>query len=137
MRLGEIYKGYFPFVGSATGKARPAIFLSRDGSTNNFYKITTQYEGKSDFIKAKYFRIEDWKAAGLYKPSYIDTNIPLKMEDFRIKKLTKIGKLTRKDMENFIKFDVEKSTWFARYEEVAEEAFDDELEDDCDFEPEL
>ena len=57
----------------AEGKVRPVLAFILDKNTVSIYPITTQYKYKSDEIKAQYFKINDWPAAGLNKPSYIDT----------------------------------------------------------------
>jgi hypothetical protein len=138
MDIGEIYKGFFPYAGSvAEGKVRPAVFLFRDGYNNAFYKITTQYGRKSDFIKAKYFPIKDWVSAGLHKPSFIDTNRYMNVDDDSVKEFVRIGSLTAKDLENFKRFDERKKAWLVSSEELSENPIEDETEDidELEFEP--
>ncbi|WP_143464136.1 hypothetical protein, partial [Levilactobacillus enshiensis] len=36
------------------------------------FKITSQYEKKSAYIKQQYYPIQDWQSAGLKKPSWVD-----------------------------------------------------------------
>jgi len=54
------------------GKYRPVVILFEEESLVAIYKITSQYEGKSEAIRKHYIVISDWKEAGLLKPSYID-----------------------------------------------------------------
>lgn len=54
-------------------KCRPAIVIMLAGKEIICYRITSQYETKSDYIKSKYFEIIDWIKAGLRKESWIDT----------------------------------------------------------------
>ena len=85
------------------GKRRPALILHSDGVKVATYAITTQYESKSESIKAKYLVINDWEAAGLNKPSYIDTT--------RIRRLfpcaidnAPIGQLSQADITRLLEF---------------------------------
>ena len=57
------------------GKLRPVLVIEQQEDMLSVFNITTQYEGKSDVIRSKYFKITDWNQAGLNKPSYIDTGI--------------------------------------------------------------
>lgn len=54
-------------------KVRPAFVIKLDGNLVKTYRITSQYEQKSDYIKSKYFEIIDYIEAGLRKRSWIDT----------------------------------------------------------------
>jgi hypothetical protein len=47
--------------------------LAKDESYMEAYRITSQYVGKSEAVKAQYLEILDWQVAGLAKLSYIDT----------------------------------------------------------------
>jgi hypothetical protein len=139
MDIGEIYKGYVPFAGSAAGKVRPALFLYREeyggkgGYNNVFYKVTTQYANKSDIIKAKCYPIKDWAAAGLHKPSYVDTNRTLKIDDARLRHFVKIGSLTANDLKGFLNFDTGMAARPVPYEEPTPEEIEDV--DGLEFEP--
>ena len=65
------------------------------------FRLSSQYDNKSDFIKSKYIEITDWKSVGLSKKSWIDTvqtyQLPIDMT-----KLTYIGKLSKNDYERLI-----------------------------------
>lgn len=89
-------------------KPRPALILSLDNEQIAFYRITTKYANKSEWIKAKYFKIIDYIEAGLREQSYIDTievlDIDVAETNFRI-----IGQLTVRDRERLIEFLSEQS----------------------------
>ena len=86
------------------GKKRPVLILEQSSSDVTVFNITTQYEGKSEIIRSKYFKIEDWRQAGLSKQSYIDTNdtvtLPLSSVDVN----NPVGKLTKSDIEKLVEF---------------------------------
>jgi len=103
MDLFDIYIAYIPW--KSGGKTRPILVLGADKSFIYAYSITTKYDNKSDEIKANYFKINDWKQAGLNKESYIDTNgkeapkIPRS-----VIKTSPIGKLSENDKMRFLEF---------------------------------
>ena len=68
------------------------------------FGITTQYADKSETIKAKYYKIIDWKRAGLEKQSYIDTVRLLKLPPDVVSMAHPIGTLTQQDIELLIAF---------------------------------
>ena len=71
----QMYDIYIAFVSwGSEGKRRPILILDETAGNVKAFNITTQYDGKSDAIRAKYFTITEWKEAGLDRPSYIDTN---------------------------------------------------------------
>ena len=86
------------------GKARPVLAFIIDENTVDIYQITTQYEGKSEEVKALYFKIIDWAQAGLDKQSYVDTStlITLPINAFKGKML--IGRLTDADKQRLFDF---------------------------------
>ena len=90
------------------GKRRPALILSFGKERVSAYAITTQYENKSQYIKANYFAVKDWKRAGLNRPSYIDTNNIIKLSRSSVDN-TPIGKLSQKDEAALIEFLVERA----------------------------
>ena len=75
-----------------------------DGDEVGIYQITTQYESKSDHIRAKYFEIKDWAKAGLDKPSYVDTGTLFEIPAATLAGKTPIGKLTDADKWRFLEF---------------------------------
>ena len=102
MELYDIYIAYVSW--GSEGKRRPILILEANNGNVKAFNITTQYENKSDEIRVKYFIINDWKQAGLNKPSFIDTNkmilIPLPAIDIN----NPIGKLSETDETRLIEF---------------------------------
>ena len=102
MKSFDIYIAYVSW--GDNGKMRPVLILEQQEAIVSIFNITTQYEGKSHLIRAEYFIINDWKQAGLDKPSYVDTNtireIPIKL--FYGKK--EIGRLSTSDELRLIEF---------------------------------
>ncbi|MDR1299159.1 MAG: hypothetical protein LBJ84_02770 [Oscillospiraceae bacterium] len=98
----DIFITYMSWDGG--GKARPVLVFMLGDGTVDIYQITTQYEGKSDAIKAQYYKIADWAQAGLDRQSYIDigTLITLSKETFNGK--TPIGRLTESDKLRLLEF---------------------------------
>jgi len=52
------------------GKKRPVLVLQTTEDNISVYTITTQYASKSEAVRAKFFKINDWKLSGLDKQSY-------------------------------------------------------------------
>jgi len=103
MNLFDVYIAYVPWKNG--GKNRPVLVIGADESFIYGYSITTKYDNKSEEIKANYFRIADWKQAGLNVQSYVNTNekeapkIPRSfVKDFPI------GKLSDRDKLRFLEF---------------------------------
>jgi len=92
---------HIAYVQVEDGKYRPVVILFEKESVVAVYKITSQYEGKSDIIRSHYLAIKDWQKAGLSKPSYIDMvktyKIPLKSL-----RRTPIGTLSVRDKRALI-----------------------------------
>jgi hypothetical protein len=61
------------YVDSDKIKFRPALVIYFNGREVGYYKITSKFVEKSDYIKSKYFEIKDWLQAGLRTPSWVDT----------------------------------------------------------------
>jgi mRNA interferase MazF len=103
--MTNIYKKFdvivakFYFASSKAYKVRPAIIISSDfyheNSRGNLIAIavSSQVENKLSFE----FEIEEWKEAGLLKPSILKSNIATIEKSEVIKKL---GSLHEKDREN-------------------------------------
>jgi len=93
-----------PSTRKSNGKNRPVLVLLLSENTISVYPITTQYEKKSENIKARYFKIDDWQQAGLDRQSYIDTGILLSFPISVIKNKKPIGKLTIADKNRLLTF---------------------------------
>jgi len=108
MQPFELYIIYISWGNGASqrsgGKSRPVLVLLINNETISVYPVTTQYKNKSDFIKARYFKINDWLQAGLKKQSYIDTGILLNFPISVIKNKKPIGKLTIADKKRLLAF---------------------------------
>ena len=68
------------------------------------YPITTKYENKSDAIKAKHFKINDWAQAGLNEQSYVDTGTRLTQALSIFNDVDPIGCLTESDKQRLRTF---------------------------------
>lgn len=86
------------------GKNRPVLVRVVNEESIFVYQITTQYENKSEAIKAKYFKINDWAQAGLDMQSYVDTGTVLKLPMSTISGKVKIGELSTADKQRLIEF---------------------------------
>jgi len=85
-------------------KNRPILVLLLTENTILVYPITTQYENKSESVKSRFFKINDWQQAGLDRQSYIDTGILLSLPISVIKNKKPIGTLTISDKKRLLAF---------------------------------
>ena len=72
MRTNDLVSLYVSFVETNGGKSRPVLIRRVSEQTVEAFKITSQYEKKSAYIKQQYYPIQDWQSAGLKKPSWVD-----------------------------------------------------------------
>jgi len=86
------------------GKSRPVLVLLLKDDSVSVYPITTQYENKSEAIRARYFKLNDWAQAGLARQSYIDTGTLIKLPLSTIDKKKPIGRLTTADKQKLLYF---------------------------------
>jgi len=102
MKPFEIYIAYMEW--GSDGKNRPVLAFIVSKDIVQVYQITSQYENKSGKIKDLYFKINDWKQAGLKKQSYVDTGtlITLTLDTFKGKSL--LGKLSDNDKYRLLEF---------------------------------
>jgi len=102
MNIFDIFIAYVSW--GSGGKKRPVLILEKSVKDVTVFNITTQYETKSEAIRSKYFKINDWPQAGLDQPSYIDTNntvtLPLSSVDIE----HPVGTLTESDAQKFVEF---------------------------------
>ena len=104
-RLMEPYNIFTTYISwNNGGKSRPVLVYAINEELIRIYPITTQYENKSEKIKEKYFRINDWSQAGLDKQSYIDTGTRFTQSLTIFDKIEPIGTLTEEDKKRLIKF---------------------------------
>ena len=100
MKIFDVYIAYVTWGDS--GKRRPVLILEESVGSVTVFNITTQYENKSNDIRDKYFKINDWKQAGLERQSYIDTNQTVTLPLTAVDNL--IGKLSTSDEQRLIEF---------------------------------
>ena len=86
------------------GKVRPVLVYALDDDSVKIYPITTQYENKSESVKLRYFKINDWSQAGLDKQSYIDTGTSMKQSLSVFANLKRAGTLTESDKTKLLEF---------------------------------
>ena len=71
MNIFDIYIAYVTWGSGgnkiAGGKKRPVLILEQTAGGVTVFNITTRYEGKSEIIRSKYFKINDWQQAGLHE----------------------------------------------------------------------
>lgn len=72
MRTNDLVSLYVSFVETNGGKSRPVLIRRVSEQTVEAFKITSQYEKRSAYIKQQYYPIQDWQSAGLKKPSWVD-----------------------------------------------------------------
>jgi hypothetical protein len=102
MNIFDIFIAYISW--GSEGKKRPVLILEQQSTVINVFNITTQYGNKSDLIRSKYFKINDWQEAGLDKQSYVDTNVVRGLPPSALAGKTAIGKLTESDVQKFLEF---------------------------------
>ena len=95
------YDIHIAYIQVEDGKYRPVVILFEEETTVTVFKITSQYEGKSDAIRSKYLAVTDWKESGLIKPSYIDMVKAYEIPLTSVRR-TSIGTLSIKDKEALI-----------------------------------
>ena len=95
------YDIHIAYVQVEDGKHRPVVILFEEEAAVAVYKITSQYEGKSDAIRSQYLVISDWQEAGLSKPSYIDMVKAYRIPLISVRR-TPIGALSARDREALI-----------------------------------
>lgn len=95
---------FIPFNDSTRrGKVRPALLLQMTKSGMKVFRITSKYSTKSPRFQKQYYEIQDWKEAGLDKPSWIDIG---EAGSFELEHLNpkRIGTLSTKDINSLAEF---------------------------------
>ena len=100
MHIYDIYIAYVSWGDG--GKRRPVLILEQGGGGVIAFNITTRYDGKSQAIRSKFFKIEDWQQTGLSQESYIDTNSTVTLPLSAIEH--PIGILTEADVKRLFEF---------------------------------
>lgn len=88
----------FPFASSLKYKARPAVIISSPiyNQTSRNSLLILAISSQTDSILSMEFYVEDWKEAGLLKPSIFKSSIATIEKDVI---LTRLGTLSQKDAE--------------------------------------
>ena len=86
------------------GKFRPVLIIEQQETVVFAFIITTQYENKTEAIRSRYFKISDWRQAGLDKPSYVDTNSIMDLPPALFEGKTEIGRLSADDERRLVEF---------------------------------
>ncbi|MCL2486678.1 MAG: hypothetical protein FWE86_03650 [Oscillospiraceae bacterium] len=102
MNRFEIFIAYISW--GSGGKSRPVLFLRSNNGRVSVYPVTTQYNNKSEAIRKRYFKINDWKQAGLNVQSYVDTGTLIHLPASVISNKNPIGKLTVADKKRLFEF---------------------------------
>jgi len=102
MNIFDIFIAYVSWGNN--GKRRPVLIIRQGVNNARVFNITTRYESKSEVIRSKYFKIVDWKQAGLDRQSYVDTNDTITLPISSVDVKHPVGKLTQSDKNNLIEF---------------------------------
>ncbi len=102
MKPFEIFIVYISW--GSGGKSRPVLAFLQGGNKISVYPITSQYDDKSEAIKARCFKINDWSRSGLDKQSYIDTGTLISLPTSVVDSKKPIGQLTNEDKQRLLEF---------------------------------
>ena len=108
MKLFELYISYVSW--GSDGKYRPVLVFDLKDETTYVQSITSQYEIKSEAVRAGYFKLNDWKQAGLDRQSYVDTKSYIPIPVSALKDKTPIGKLSENDKQRLLVFMTKSKT---------------------------
>jgi mRNA-degrading endonuclease toxin of MazEF toxin-antitoxin module len=100
MSIYDIYIAYVSW--GEDGKRRPVLVLEQGTYGVTVFNITTRYDGKSEAVQSKYFKINDWRQAGLKHESYIDTNETVTLPQSSVEHF--LGTLTEADVQSLLEF---------------------------------
>lgn len=106
MRTNDLVSLYVSFVETNGGKSRPVLIRRVSEQTVEAFKITSQYEKKSAYIKQQYYPIQDWQSAGLKKPSWVDLGNIYRFPKAGLN-LKKIGHLSKLDQNKISDFTLD------------------------------
>lgn len=102
MQINEVYTAFVSWPGG--GKRRPILILKNSRDILYVFKITSKYGTKSPKVKKQYYPIQDWRDAGLKKPSFIDVGVVKRLNKRSEIKFKYVGKLTTNDIEGLALF---------------------------------
>lgn len=95
---------YVSFVDSIGGKKRPILIIESNTNSFTFFSLTRQYDKKSDRIKKQYYKLKNWKKAGLLKQTYVDIGNLREVSLNKGIEFYKIGQLSVDDIIGLSKF---------------------------------
>ncbi|MFD1471678.1 type II toxin-antitoxin system PemK/MazF family toxin [Companilactobacillus mishanensis] len=104
MNSNDLIILYVAFANSTSGKRRPVLIIQNSENNVLFFRITSKFATKSKYFQSKYYRIREWKSAGLKKVSYIDTSEVIEFSLGKIQKIYKIGELSTGDIKGLNEF---------------------------------
>ena len=100
----ELLLLYVSFTNADNGKRRPILVIKNANQELWFFSITSKYFQKSTRIKIQYYPLQDWKLAGLAKPSYIDIKSLRKTPWSNLPEAQYIGQITERDIKGLSEF---------------------------------
>ncbi|MDR3241708.1 MAG: toxin-antitoxin system, toxin component, MazF family protein [Lactobacillaceae bacterium] len=105
MKSNDVVSVYIAYSDIHGGKRRPVLVVKLDEKYIYVLRITTKFANKSPQIQANYFKIDNWREAGLNQLSYIDVGEvePLLRSKFE-NQITSIGSLHQADRVALIEF---------------------------------
>ncbi|MFM0759394.1 hypothetical protein P7J26_04210 [Streptococcus suis] len=103
MEVYSVLVSRYNYADGTGSKIRPGVVIKFNNEIIRTYRLTSQYENKSEYIKSRYLEIIDWAKANLKKPSWIDTiqYYDIENKGFNIKI---IGKLSDRDVARLKEF---------------------------------
>lgn len=99
----EVAFAFVEFTEGGKGKRRPVLITDIDGDKISFYKITSQYFNKSEYIRKRYYPIRDWLMAGLDRQSWVDTISELTYDGQKVR-FTVCGRFSNYDIDGLKQF---------------------------------
>lgn len=100
----DVATAFVFFANKREGKPRPVLVISDTDDSISFYSITSKFAEKSERIQKQYYPIQEWAAAGLFLPSWVDIRSRAEVNK-NVLKFKKIGSLSLQDvigLTNFI-----------------------------------
>ena len=100
----DVVFGYLSYGNISGGKKRPILIIKERDESFKVYKITSQFDNKSDYIKQAYYPIKNLDSAGLRKKSYVDLGQSRLVSKSKLNNSHIIGKLSLEDIRDMKQF---------------------------------
>nr|WP_276580320.1 type II toxin-antitoxin system PemK/MazF family toxin [Lacticaseibacillus parakribbianus] len=100
----QLYLADVPFDDAGTTKYRPALIIVPGRDTSRIFKVTSRFNSKSATIQAVYFPLQDWQAAGLKRPSWVDCHRLYNIATAQLVRRRLIGQLSDADTARLFRF---------------------------------